>query len=266
MKRECVAVFSRKGNRQMRIIRAKDYDEMSRKAAEIIAAQITLEPETILGLATGSTPLGTYAQLAKWCSEGKLDFSLVETYNLDEYVGLGVGDEQSYVQFMRDNFFSKINIDLENTHLPDGKAEDPDEAAADYEEMLLDIGAVDIQLLGIGHDGHIGFNEPGDEFVGPVHQVTLDPMTIEANKRFFDSADDVPRTALTMGIADIMRAYTNLMVITGKDKAEITHDALFGPVTPKVQASILQFHPDVIVVADEDALSKCSEEELALLF
>ena len=247
----------------MRIIRAKDYAEMSRKAAEIMAAQITLKPDTVLGLATGSTPLGLYGQLAAWCDEGTLDFTQVRTYNLDEYVGLGKGDEQSYVQFMTDNLFSKINIPMENTHLPNGLAEDPDKAAAEYEAMLEELGAVDIQLLGIGHDGHIGFNEPGETFVGPTHQVTLDPMTIEANKRFFNSADEVPRTALTMGIAAIMRAKMNLMVISGEDKAQILHDAFFGPVTPKVQASILQFHPNVVLVADEAAFSKCTEEELA---
>ena len=247
----------------MRIIRTKDYEEMSRKAAEIMAAQIVLKPDTILGLATGSTPLGAYAQLAAWCVEGKLDFSKVRSYNLDEYVGLGKDDEQSYVAFMYDNLFSKINIKMENTHLPDGLTGDPAKAAEDYEAMLQEIGAVDLQLLGIGHDGHIGFNEPGEEFIGPVHEVQLDPITIDANKRFFNSADEVPRTALTMGIGDIMRAKMNLMVVSGEDKAETLHKAFFGPVTPKVQASILQFHPNFILVADEAALSKCSEEELA---
>ena len=239
----------------MRIIKTKNYDDMSRKAANIIAAQIITKPDCVLGLATGSTPIGTYKNLVEGYNNGDLDFSQVKSVNLDEYKGLPRENEQSYFYFMHDNLFKHVNIDLNNTNLPDGMEPDSDKACAEYDAVIASMGGVDLQLLGLGHDGHIGFNEPNDEFDKETHCVDLTEMTIEANKRFFASADEVPRQAYTMGIATIMRAKCVLMVVSGVDKAQILKDAFFGPITPKVPASILQLHPNFILVADEAALS-----------
>ena len=239
----------------MRIIRTKDYDDMSRKAANIIASQIVLKPDCVLGLATGSTPIGTYKNLVAAYENGDLDFSAVKSVNLDEYRGLPRENDQSYFYFMHDNLFKHVNIDLANTHLPDGTEPDSDKACADYEEIVKSYGGVDLQLLGLGHNGHIGFNEPADEFPKETHCVDLQQSTIEANKRFFASIDDVPRQAYTMGIGTIMAAKSILLIASGKDKAEIIKKAFFGPVLPQVPASILQLHPDVTIVIDEDAAS-----------
>lgn len=239
----------------MRIIRTKNYQDMSVKAADIIASVILLKPNCVLGLATGSSPIGTYDNLVKKYNEGNLDFSTVRSVNLDEYKGLPRTNPQSYYYFMHQNLFSRVNIDLANTNLPDGMEENSIKACSDYDKVIESMGGIDLQLLGLGHDGHIGFNEPNEEFDKLTHCVDLTEMTIEANKRFFDSIDDVPRQAYTMGIQTIMSAKTVLMVVSGKDKANILKEAFFGPVTPKVPASILQFHPNFILVADEDALS-----------
>lgn len=239
----------------MRMIRTKDYEDMSRKAANIIGALVVTKPDCVLGLATGSSPVGTYRRLVEGYRAGDLDFSQVRSVNLDEYKGLPRENEQSYYYFMQDNFFGHINIEQGNTHLPDGMEPDSQKACADYDRVIASMGGVDLQLLGLGHDGHIGFNEPNDEFDRETHCVNLTQMTIEANKRFFASADEVPRQAYTMGIATIMRAKCVLMVVSGKDKAQILKDAFFGPITPRVPASILQLHPNFILVADEAALS-----------
>lgn len=239
----------------MRIIRTKDYDDMSKKAANMIGALVVTKPDCVLGLATGSSPVGTYRNLAAAYQNGDLDFSAVKSVNLDEYKGLPKENEQSYYYFMRENFFRHVNIKPENTHLPDGTEPDSDKACSEYNRVIASMGGVDLQLLGLGHDGHIGFNEPNDEFDKETHCVNLTQMTIEANKRFFHSIDEVPRQAYTMGIATIMRAKKVLMVVSGKDKAQILKDAFFGPITPQVPASVLQLHPDFILVADEDALS-----------
>ena len=239
----------------MKIIRAKDYKDMSRKAANIISAQIIIKPNCVLGLATGSTPIGTYQQLVEWYNKGDLDFSEVTSVNLDEYKGLARTNEQSYYYFMHDNLFSHVNIDLARTHLPDGMEPDADKACADYDRIIESVGGVDLQLLGLGHNGHIGFNEPGTAFEKGTHCVRLTERTIKANQRFFASADDVPRYAYTMGIRNIMHARKILMVVSGADKAEAVKRAFFGPITPEVQASILQLHTDVTLVADEAALS-----------
>lgn len=241
----------------MKIYKVKNYDEMSRKAANIIAAQIVTKPDSVLGLATGSTPVGAYKYLVEKFNQGDLDFSGVKTANLDEYRGLTKENEQSYYYFMYSNLFKHVNINIENTNIPDGTAKDPDEECLRYEEVIHSLGRVDLQVLGLGHDGHIGFNEPSDIFEGGTHCVDLTEMTIEANKRFFASADEVPRQAFTMGIGTIMRSRKILFAVSGKDKAAILKKALYGPVTPQIPASILQFHPDVIVIADEDALSEC---------
>lgn len=239
----------------MRIIRTKDYNDMSRKAANIIGAMVITKPDCVLGLATGSSPVGTYRNLVDSYRIGDLDFSQVKSVNLDEYKGLPRENEQSYYYFMHDHFFKHVNIDPKNTHLPDGTEPDSEKACKEYDKVIASMGGVDLQLLGIGHDGHIGFNEPNDEFDKETHCVDLTQMTIEANKRFFNSVDEVPKQAYTMGIATIMRAKCVLMVVSGKDKAQILKDSFFGPITPQVPASILQLHPNFILVADEDALS-----------
>lgn len=240
----------------MQIYRAKDYEDMSRKAANIIASQVVLKPDCVLGLATGSTPIGAYKNLVEKYEQGDLDFSQVTTVNLDEYKGLPRENDQSYYYFMHDNLFDHVNVKPENTHLPDGTKEDANEECARYEELIRSLGGQDLQLLGLGHNGHIGFNEPDAVFEKTTHCVDLQESTIEANKRFFASADDVPKQAYTMGIGTIMQAKKILVVVSGEDKADTVAKAFFGPVTPGVPASILQFHKDVILVADEAALSK----------
>ena len=229
---------------------------MSRKAANIISAQVIMKPDCVLGLATGSTPIGLYQQLVAWYQKGDLDFSEVRTVNLDEYKGLSRENDQSYYYFMHHNLFDHVNLPAENSHLPNGMEQDADKECRRYSELIRSMGGVDLQLLGIGHNGHIGFNEPGDAFDNDVHCVDLTQSTIEANKRFFASADDVPKQAYTMGIKTIMQAKKILIVASGEDKADIVRDAFFGPITPKVPASVLQLHNDVTLVADEAALSK----------
>lgn len=240
----------------MRIYKAKDYVDMSRKAANIVSAQVIMKPNCVLGLATGSTPIGLYKQLVEWYNKGDLDFSEVMTVNLDEYKGLSRNNDQSYYYFMHQNLFDHVNIPAENTYLPNGMEPDSQKECQEYTDLLQSLGGVDLQLLGIGHNGHIGFNEPGEAFDKQVHCVNLTQSTIEANKRFFASADDVPKQAYTMGIKTIMQAKKILIVASGEDKAEIVRDAFFGPITPKVPASVLQLHNDVTLVADEAALSK----------
>lgn len=240
----------------MRIYVTENYQEMSRQAANILSAQIILKPDCVLGLATGSSPIGTYDQLVEWYKKGDLDFSEVKTVNLDEYKGLTKDNDQSYYYFMHHHLFDRVNINLDNTNVPDGTEPDSDKECARYEELIRSMGGVDIQLLGIGHNGHIGFNEPDSVFAKTTHCVDLTESTIEANKRFFASADDVPRQAYTMGIGTIMKAKKILLIVSGEDKAEILAKAFYGPITPEVPASILQLHDDVILVADKAAMSK----------
>lgn len=240
----------------MRVIVAKDYKDMSRKAANIISAQIIMKPDCVLGLATGSSPIGTYDQLVEWYEKGDLDFSKVSSVNLDEYRGLDHSHDQSYYYFMHEHLFDRVNIDPANTNVPDGTEADAEKECARYEELIASYGGVDLQLLGLGHNGHIGFNEPAPVFDKVTHCVDLTESTIEANKRFFASADDVPKQAYTMGIGTIMKAKKILVVVSGADKADIVAKAFFGDVTPEVPASILQMHPDVTVVVDEAAGAK----------
>ncbi len=239
----------------MRIYRATDYKDMSRKAANIISAQVIMKPNCVLGLATGSSPIGTYEQLVEWYKKGDLDFSEVKTANLDEYKGLDRTNDQSYYYFMNDHLFSKVNIDMANVNIPNGMEPDAEKECARYEAKIHSLGGVDLQLLGLGHNGHIGFNEPNSEFDKVTHCVDLTESTIEANKRFFASIDDVPRQAYTMGIKTIMQAKKILIVVSGEDKAEIVKKAFFGPITPEVPASVLQLHNDVTLVGDAAALS-----------
>ena len=237
----------------MEIIVCKDYKTLGERAALLFAAQVTEKPTSVFGFATGSSPISTYDYLAKLYEEGAVDFSKAVTYNLDEYYGMAPTEEQSYRKFMNDNLFSRINIKLENTHVLDGLTKDAEKECADYEKAIAAAGGIDMQLLGIGHDGHIGFNEPCDEFPVRTHLVQLTESTINANSRLFDSVDDVPREAYTMGIGTIMKARAILVVASGQDKAQIVRDAFFGPVTPQVPASILQLHPNVTVVVDAEA-------------
>ena len=240
----------------MKIYKAKEYKDMSRKAANIISAQVIMKPNCVLGLATGSTPIGTYAQLVEWYNKGDLDFSEVTTVNLDEYKGLPRTNDQSYYYFMHQHLFDRVNIDPERTNVPNGMEPDAEKECGRYEELIRSLGGVDLQLLGLGHNGHIGFNEPGEAFEKETHCVDLTESTIEANKRFFASADDVPKQAYTMGIKTIMQAKKILIVVNGENKADIVERAFFGPVTPEVPASILQLHNDVTLVGDEAALAK----------
>ena len=240
----------------MIICRAKDYKELSRRAANIIAAQVIMKPDCVLGLATGSSPIGTYGQLIEWYNKGDLDFSKVSSINLDEYKGLDPENDQSYRYFMNTNFFNHVNIDKANTFVPNGLEPDSDKACKEYDEIIEKSGGVDLQLLGLGHNGHIGFNEPSDVFPCGTHCVDLTPSTIDANKRFFASEADVPRQAYTMGIRSIMLAKKIVVVISGEDKSEILKKVVCGPITPEMPASVLQLHPDVVIVADEAALSK----------
>lgn len=240
----------------MKIYKAKDYKDMSRKAANIISAQVIMKPNCVLGLATGSTPIGTYDQLVEWYNKGDLDFSEVTTVNLDEYKGLPRTNDQSYYYFMHQHLFDRVNIDPERTNVPNGMEPDAEKECGRYEELIRSLGGVDLQLLGLGHNGHIGFNEPGEAFEKETHCVDLTESTIEANKRFFASADDVPKQAYTMGIKTIMQAKKILIVVNGENKADIVERAFFGPVTPEVPASILQLHNDVTLVGDVAALAK----------
>lgn len=248
----------------MRIYRETDYDAMSRRAANLISAEVIRKPDCVLGLATGSTPIGTYRQLADWNRRGDFSFRETTTVNLDEYKGLAPTHDQSYRYFMQKNFFDMIDIDPKNTHVPDGLAADPEAECAWYDELIRSLGYADLQLLGLGRNGHIGFNEPCDCYIKETHVVDLTESTIEANARFFASADDVPRQALTMGIGCIMAARRVLLIASGGDKAEAVYQAFCGPITPECPASILQLHPDVVLVGDEAALEKLTESRKKL--
>ena len=239
----------------MVLIEAKDYNDMSRKAANIISAQVIMKPHAVLGLATGSTPVGAYKQLVEWYNKGDLDFANVTSVNLDEYKGLSPENDQSYRYFMNTNLFNHVNINKERTFVPNGLEPDSEKACTEYNEVIASMGGVDLQLLGLGHDGHIGFNEPNDEFDKETHCVDLTESTIQANKRFFEKVEDVPTQAYTMGIKNIMQARKVLLIVSGEGKAEILDKVLYGPVTPQVPASILQLHNDLTVVADEAAMS-----------
>lgn len=239
----------------MRLIRAKDYQDVSRKAANIIAAQICLKPDCVLGLATGSSPVGTYKELIAKYESGDLDFSQVKTVNLDEYVGLTKEHNQSYAYFMRTNLFDHVNIDPANCNIPDGMNTNAEEECARYDAVIDSFGGADLQLLGLGPNGHIGFNEPCDQFVKGTNKVTLTASTIDANARFFASREDVPTHAYTMGIGAIMKAKRVLLVVNGENKARAVKDCFFGPICPQAPGSILQLHPDFTLVADEEALS-----------
>lgn len=237
----------------MKLLAVSCYDEMSQIAGEEIKKQIERNKKSVLGLATGSTPIGTYQYLIAEYQKGNLDFSGVSSFNLDEYIGLSKDHPQSYARYMRQNFFDHINISLDRTYIPDGTASDQEQECDRYESLLKIIGPQDLQILGLGRNGHIGFNEPSDHFEIRTHLTALAETTIQANRRFFHSLDEVPTQACTMGIGTIMKARRILLLVSGKEKAEILRKVLEGPVTPWVPASILHFHPDVTVIADQDA-------------
>lgn len=238
----------------MKLIRAKNYKDMSRKAANFLSAQVILKENSVLGLATGNTPEGIYEQLADWYQKGDIDFSGVSTVNLDEYVGLDGRSERSYRHFMNQHLFRHINIKEKNCHLPNGLAENIEEECVRYDQLIEKLGGIDMQLLGVGENGHIGFNEPDEAFEQMTHCVLLKENTINVNARYFPSRDDVPKQAITMGIKAIMQARAIVLCASGARKADILHKVLYGPVTPEVPGSVLQMHPRLIVVADEEAL------------
>ena len=237
----------------MKIIIANDYNDMSRKAANYLSAQIIMKPNAVIGLATGETPIGTYNQLVDWYEKGDIDFSEARTVNLDEYKGLPAEHEQSYRYFMNKYLFDRINIKKENTHLPNGMAIDVDAECERYENVIKSVGGIDMQLLGIGLNGHIGFNEPGESFEKTTHCVELTQSTIDANSRLFHEGEKVPEKAFSMGIKSIMQSKQILLIANGEKKAQIVKDALFGPVTPKIPASILQLHNNLTGIVDKDA-------------
>ena len=240
----------------IRFYQEADYAAMSRRAAHIIAAEVHKNPACVLGLATGSTPIGTYENLVAWNKSGNLSFKEVKTVNLDEYKGLSGDHDQSYRYFMNTNLFDHIDIDKANTNVPNGLAEDAEAECAAYDALVESLGYADLQLLGLGHNGHIGFNEPDSCYTKETHVVNLTQSTIDANARFFASADDVPRQALTMGMGCIMAARRVLLIANGEGKAEAIYKAFCGPISPECPASILQLHNDVVVVGDEAAFSK----------
>ena len=239
----------------MKIYQEKDYDALSRRAANLISAEVIRKPDCVLGLATGSTPVGTYRQLSAWNQKGDFSFKDVRTVNLDEYLGLPPTHDQSYRYFMQENLFDKIDIPFEHTHVPDGMAADPEQECRRYDELVRSLGYADLQLLGLGRNGHIGFNEPGDCFRKETHVVELTQNTIEANARFFENEAAVPKKAITMGIGCIMAARRVLLVASGANKAEAVYRTVCGPITPQCPASILQLHNDVVIVGDEEALA-----------
>lgn len=239
----------------MRVIVCENYEELSAKAAGLVAAQITLKPDCILGLATGSTPVGMYGNLIALCQKGDIDFSQVRAFNLDEYYPIKKDNEQSYCRFMYDNLFSKVNIDLKNTYIPNGETDDPVQECERYETLIRDSGGIDLQILGIGQNGHIGFNEPDATLNSRTHLTALTDSTIKANARFFDTYDEVPKHALTMGIATILRAKKIVLLASGANKSRVVSALLNGGINTSIPATMLKTHPDVVLICDRDAYS-----------
>lgn len=238
----------------MELIKARDYEELSDIACGRICAAVKEKPDAVLGLATGSTPLGLYSRLVAAHREGRVDLSGIYGVNLDEYAGLDKTHELSYTRYMWYNFYNPIGIPVGHTHIPDGMAPDPEAECRRYDEVLRSLGGIDLQVLGIGANGHIGFNEPADRFILNTHVAQLSENTRRMNARFFDSPGQVPASALTMGIGAIMGANRILLLASGREKAEALKTALYGDITPQVPASILQLHPRVAVIADSGSL------------
>lgn len=249
----------------MRILVCKNYDEMSKKAAQMILSQVTLKPNSVLGLATGSTPVGMYKQLVKMYNDKQIDFSEISTFNLDEYYNLPKESNQSYDYFMKENLFNYINIPKENINIPNGMAKDVEVECERYDKSIKDCGGVDIQVLGIGHNAHIGFNEPTINFERGTHLVDLKQSTIEANARFFDKEENVPKKAITMGTGSIFKARKIMLLACGESKAQAIYNTVYGKVVPEVPASILQFHNDIVLILDEEAASKLKPEDYKIV-
>lgn len=245
----------------MRIIVCENYEEVSKKAAQMILSQVTLKPNSVLGLATGSTPIGMYENLVNLNKNGDIDFSEVRTFNLDEYYNLPKDNDQSYHYFMYKHLFDHININPENIHIPNGMTDDVDAECERYDELIKETGGVDIQVLGIGNNAHIGFNEPTINFEKGTHLVELEDSTIEANSRFFDNIEDVPKKAITMGVGSIFKSRKIMLIATGENKAEAIYNTVYGKVVPEVPASILQFHSDIVLILDKEAAKLLKEED-----
>lgn len=246
----------------MRIICVENYEQMSKKAAGIVSSQIILKPNSVLGLATGSTPFGMYKQLIKTYEDGHIDLDEVTTFNLDEYYGLDKQNEQSYYHYMYENFFKHVNIDMSKINMPNGMAKDIDEESLEYERKIRNNGGIDLQVLGIGRNGHIGFNEPDIKFEALTHMVKLDEQTIMDNSRFFKSIEEVPTKAISMGIKTIMHAKKIVLLASGIEKADAIYKSIYGKITPELPASVLQLHPDVVFIVDKDAASKLDLEKI----
>lgn len=249
----------------MRILVCKNYEEMSKKAAQMILSQVTLNPNSVLGLATGSTPVGMYNELDNMYKNNLIDFSDVVTFNLDEYYQLPISNNQSYHYFMHKHLFNHVNIKKENINIPNGMVDDVESECKRYDNLIKNSGGIDIQVLGIGHNAHIGFNEPSMSFEIGTNLVDLKESTIEANARFFEKIEDVPKKAITMGIGSIFKAKKIMLLACGEGKAEAIYNTVYGKVTPEVPSSILQFHDDVILILDKEAASKLSPRDYKLI-
>lgn len=237
----------------MELMVVKNYEEMSKKAASIILSQVVIKPNSVLGLATGDTPLGMYKELIKKYKENEVDFSKVKTFNLDEYYGLERDNIQSYYFYMINNFFKFINIDSNNIHIPNGTSNDIEEDCLNYERKIKEAGGIDVQVLGIGVNGHIGFNEPNVTFEAQTHLVDLDEKTIKSNARFFNSIDEVPKKAISMGIKTILQSKKIILLASGESKAEAVYNTVKGKISPEIPSSILQLHQNVTIILDESA-------------
>lgn len=239
----------------MELIIVENYEELSKKAAQFVTSQVILKPEGTIGLATGSTPVGMYAEIVKMYRHGIVDFSKIKTFNLDEYYDLSPDNDQSYIFFMNENLFNHVNLKKENISIPDGMTKDIQVECDSYEKKIRESGGIDLQILGIGRNGHIGFNEPDVKFEATTHIVELDEGTIQDNSRFFDSIDDVPKQAISVGIKTIMQARKIVLLATGKEKAQPIYEMIHGKITPNLPASVLQLHPNVTVIMDREAAS-----------
>lgn len=240
----------------MRIIVVDNYEEMSKKAATMVASQVILKPDSVLGLATGDTPIGMYREIINIYKNQNLNFSRVKTFNLDEYYGLSKDNNQSYYYFMMNNLFNHVNIDKDNINIPNGMMNDIEKECEEYESSIVKAGGIDLQILGIGVNGHIGFNEPGESFEAETHLVNLDKKTIESNSRFFSSKDEVPTRAISMGIKTILHSKKIILLACGQNKADAIFKTIKGKITPNVPASILQLHKDLVFIVDKEAASK----------
>jgi glucosamine-6-phosphate deaminase len=246
----------------MRVIVVENYEEMSKKAALMIASQLYLNPKSVLGLATGSTPVGMYEELIRLYESGEIDFSQAMSFNLDEYYGISKDKKQSYHSFMKETFFDHINIPEDKRFIPDGLAEDVENECRNYDKSIIEMGGIDIQVLGIGVNGHIGFNEPNINFEAKTHLVNLDEQTIKDNARFFDSIDEVPRQAISMGMKTIMQSKKIVLLASGKNKADAIQKTIEGKITSDLPASLLQIHKDVVIIVDKEAGEKLSRRDI----